>query len=107
MPTGLHLGLGVRTVATSRNFMQGGLQQSNSNLDVAIKGNGFFQVTLPDGTAVVIKVQRPGVGQTIQTDLNILLAQARFLEARSEALRHYHLVAVVEELASPAGGGIL
>ncbi|NLD44467.1 MAG: AarF/ABC1/UbiB kinase family protein [Chloroflexi bacterium] len=57
------------------------------------------RATLPDGTAVVIKVQRPGVGQTIQTDLNILLAQARFLEARSEALRHYHLVAVVEELA--------
>ena len=51
LPTGLHLGLGVRTVATSRNFMQGGLQQSNNNLDVAIKGNGFFQVTMPDGTA--------------------------------------------------------
>jgi len=51
LPTGLQLGLGVRTVATSRNFMQGGLQQSNSNLDVAIKGNGFFQVTMPDGTA--------------------------------------------------------
>lgn len=50
LPTGLHLGLGVRTVATSRNFMQGGLQQSNSNLDVAIKGNGFFEVTQPDGT---------------------------------------------------------
>jgi flagellar basal-body rod protein FlgG len=51
LPTGLHLGLGVRTVATSRNFMQGALQQSNNNLDVAIKGNGFFQVTMPDGTA--------------------------------------------------------
>ncbi|RID97292.1 flagellar basal-body rod protein FlgG [Simplicispira hankyongi] len=51
LPTGLQLGLGVRTVATSRNFTQGGLQQSSSNLDVAIKGNGFFQVTMPDGTA--------------------------------------------------------
>ncbi len=50
LPTGLHLGLGVRTVATSRNFMQGSLQQSNNNLDVAIKGNGFFEVTQPDGT---------------------------------------------------------
>ncbi|MBT0569551.1 flagellar basal-body rod protein FlgG [Curvibacter sp. CHRR-16] len=50
MPTGLQLGLGVRTVATSRTFSQGSLQQSNSNLDVAIQGNGFFQVTLPDGT---------------------------------------------------------
>lgn len=50
LPTGLHLGLGVRTVATSRTFTQGALQQSNNNLDVAINGNGFFEVNLPDGT---------------------------------------------------------
>ena len=50
LPTGLHLGLGVRTVATSRNFTQGSLQQSSNNLDVAINGNGFFEVQLPDGT---------------------------------------------------------
>jgi flagellar basal-body rod protein FlgG len=50
LPTGLQVGLGVRTVATSRNFAQGSLQQSTNPLDVAIKGNGFFNVTLPDGT---------------------------------------------------------
>jgi len=50
LPTGLQLGLGVRTVATSRSFTQGSMQQTNNNLDVAIKGNGFFQVTQPDGT---------------------------------------------------------
>ncbi|WP_296510473.1 flagellar basal-body rod protein FlgG [Rhodoferax sp.] len=50
LPTGLQLGLGVRTVATSRSFSQGNLQQSSNNLDVAIQGNGFFQVTMPDGT---------------------------------------------------------
>ena len=50
LPTGLHLGLGVRTVATSRNFTQGSLQQSNNSLDVAINGNGFFEIQLPDGT---------------------------------------------------------
>ena len=50
LPTGLQIGLGVRTVATSRTFSQGNLQQSNNNLDVAIQGNGFFQVTMPDGT---------------------------------------------------------
>ena len=50
LPTGLHLGLGVRTVATSRNFLQGSLQESKNNLDVAINGNGFFEVTMPDGT---------------------------------------------------------
>ena len=50
LPTGLHLGLGVRTVATSRSFAQGTIQQTSNSLDVAIQGNGFFQVTLPDGS---------------------------------------------------------
>lgn len=50
LPTGLQIGLGVRTVATTRSFTQGSLQQTGNNLDVAIKGNGFFQITLPDGT---------------------------------------------------------
>ncbi|MHB8947667.1 MAG: flagellar basal-body rod protein FlgG [Rhodoferax sp.] len=50
LPTGLQIGLGVRTVATSRSFVQGNLQQSGNKLDVAIQGNGFFQVTMPDGT---------------------------------------------------------
>ena len=50
LPTGLQVGLGVRTVATSRSFTQGSLQESGNQLDVAIQGNGFFQVTMPDGT---------------------------------------------------------
>ncbi|MDZ4075306.1 MAG: flagellar basal-body rod protein FlgG [Hylemonella sp.] len=50
LPTGLQVGLGVRTVATSRSFTQGSLQQSGNNLDIAIQGNGFFQITMPDGT---------------------------------------------------------
>ena len=50
VPTGLQLGLGVRTVATSRNFSQGSLQQTTNSLDMAIKGKGFFQITMPDGT---------------------------------------------------------
>jgi flagellar basal-body rod protein FlgG len=40
----------VRTVATSRNVSQGNLQQTGNQLDVAVQGNGFFQVTMPDGT---------------------------------------------------------
>jgi flagellar basal-body rod protein FlgG len=50
LPTGLQIGLGVRTVATARSFAQGNLQQTGNNLDLAIQGNGFFQVTMPDGT---------------------------------------------------------
>jgi flagellar basal-body rod protein FlgG len=50
LPTGLQVGLGVRPVATSRQFSQGNLQQTSNNLDVAIKGGGFFQIAMPDGT---------------------------------------------------------
>lgn len=50
LPTGLQVGLGVRTVATSRSFSQGNLQQTQNNLDIAVKGNGFFQIQMPDGT---------------------------------------------------------
>jgi flagellar basal-body rod protein FlgG len=51
LPTGLQVGLGVRVVSSSRTFTQGTLQQTGNNLDVAIKGNGFFQIQLPDGTS--------------------------------------------------------
>jgi flagellar basal-body rod protein FlgG len=50
LPTGLQVGLGVQPVATSRMFAQGNLQQTSNPLDLAIKGNGFFQIQLPDGT---------------------------------------------------------
>jgi flagellar basal-body rod protein FlgG len=44
LPTGLQLGLGVRTVATARTYTQGNLQQTGNNLDLAVNGDGFFQV---------------------------------------------------------------
>ncbi len=50
LPTGLQVGLGVRTVASARDFSQGNLQQSGNTFDVAIKGNGFFNIQMPDGT---------------------------------------------------------
>jgi flagellar basal-body rod protein FlgG len=50
LPTGLQVGLGTHAIATSRNFSQGNLQQTTNNLDVAVKGQGFFQIQLPDGT---------------------------------------------------------
>jgi len=50
LPTGLQVGLGTRAVATSRTFTQGNLQQSTNNLDIAVLGNGFFEVQMPDGT---------------------------------------------------------
>ena len=49
LPTGLNVGLGVRVAASTRNFTQGNLTQTGNNLDIAIKGQGFFQIQLPDG----------------------------------------------------------
>jgi flagellar basal-body rod protein FlgG len=49
-PVGLQIGTGVRAVATVRNFSQGNLQQSGNPLDLAVNGQGFFQVQMPDGT---------------------------------------------------------
>jgi flagellar basal-body rod protein FlgG len=51
LPTGLQVGLGTRAVATARVFSQGNLQQTSSTFDVAIRGNGFFEVQMPDGSA--------------------------------------------------------
>ncbi|MEE4244531.1 MAG: flagellar basal-body rod protein FlgG [Kangiellaceae bacterium] len=50
LPTGLMLGTGVNTVATQKDFAQGGFQLTSNQLDMAIEGAGFFQVLLPDGT---------------------------------------------------------
>jgi flagellar basal-body rod protein FlgG len=48
-PIGLETGLGVRPVATSRDFASGNLRNSNGPLDLAIQGDGFFQINLPSG----------------------------------------------------------
>ncbi len=49
-PTGLQVGTGVRLVATEKLFTQGNLTRTESPLDLAIQGNGFFQILQPDGT---------------------------------------------------------
>ncbi|QJQ94414.1 MULTISPECIES: flagellar basal-body rod protein FlgG [Halomonadaceae] len=50
LPSGLQVGTGVRPVATERLHTQGGLQNTENSRDLAINGQGFFQVLLPDGS---------------------------------------------------------
>jgi flagellar basal-body rod protein FlgG len=50
LPSGMYLGTGVRVVATEKVYTQGSLTSTSNSLDVAIQGNGFFQVLMPDGT---------------------------------------------------------
>jgi flagellar basal-body rod protein FlgG len=49
-PSGLQLGTGVKVVATEPSFTQGSLDNTGNALDLAVQGQGFFQVLKPDGT---------------------------------------------------------
>ncbi|MCK8463362.1 flagellar basal-body rod protein FlgG [Aliiroseovarius sp. S1339] len=49
LPTGIQLGLGVRPTSVSMLVQQGTLTQTNGNLDLAIEGKGYLEVTLPSG----------------------------------------------------------
>ncbi len=50
IPTGIEVGNGARVAATSKVFTQGQLTSTGENLDVALQGDGFFEVQRPDGT---------------------------------------------------------
>jgi flagellar basal-body rod protein FlgG len=69
-PSGLEIGSGVRVASTSRNFIVGDVQSTGSDLDVAIQGDGFFKVTLPNGEE---RYTRDGA---FQKDANGLLVTA-------------------------------
>ncbi len=48
-PTGIDVGLGVRVSGIQKNFLQGDLELTSNTLDLAIEGNGFFQISMPTG----------------------------------------------------------
>ncbi len=49
VPTGIQVGHGTRPVAVSKNFSGGELQLTKNELDLALEGDGFFKVTMPNG----------------------------------------------------------
>lgn len=51
LPSGLQIGMGVRTVGTQKLFSTGDIEITDQAFDVAINGRGFIQVTLPNGDA--------------------------------------------------------
>ena len=50
LPVGIELGTGVKTVGTPRLMSQGNLSATGNSLDLAIRGDGFFKILMPDGT---------------------------------------------------------
>src|ERR1700744_3071039 len=50
LPVGVDIGGGVKTVGTPRSMTQGTLSQTGNDLDLAVSGEGFFKILMPDGT---------------------------------------------------------
>ncbi len=75
-PSGIEAGLGVKPAATQHVFEQGSLNETGNPLDWAIKGEGFFQVTLPDGG---IAYTRDGSFKT-SSDGSIVTSSGFFIE---------------------------
>src|SRR5450631_3173529 len=71
LPSGLSIGTGVRPVTTERIHTQGTLQQTGNSLDLAINGQGFFQIQMPDGTTAYTRdgsFQMNQNGQLVTSD---------------------------------------
>jgi flagellar basal-body rod protein FlgG len=50
LPVGIDIGGGVKVVGTPRSMTQGTLSQTGNDLDLAITGEGFFKILMPDGS---------------------------------------------------------
>jgi flagellar basal-body rod protein FlgG len=50
VPSGIQIGMGVKTGAVQKIFLQGDYASTGNNLDMVIQGDGFFQIQMPDGT---------------------------------------------------------
>jgi flagellar basal-body rod protein FlgG len=73
LPTGVQVGLGVRPEAVSVVLAQGPLAQTGGDLDVAIQGRGYLEVTMPDGSAAYTRdgaLQRNGDGLIVTAEGN-------------------------------------
>jgi flagellar basal-body rod protein FlgG len=68
IPSGLMIGTGVRPISTEHIFTQGSLQKTDNPLDMAINGQGFFQIQMPDGTLAYTRdgaFQKDNTGQVV------------------------------------------
>ena len=75
VPTGIQIGLGTRLAAVTKIFSPGDFTQTGNELDIAIEGDGFFQITMPDGNTGYSRAgafKRDSTGQVVTSDGNLL-----------------------------------
>jgi flagellar basal-body rod protein FlgG len=71
IPTGIQVGLGVKTAAIYRNVEQGALVGTGNDLDLALDGRGYFEVTMADGSSAYTRAgsfQVAADGQIVTSD---------------------------------------
>src|SRR5919108_4637884 len=71
IPSGIQVGSGTRPVATQRIFSQGDFQQTENPLDLVVEGDGFFQITRPDGTTAYTRsgaFKKDGTGRIVTSE---------------------------------------
>ena len=71
IPTGIQLGHGTRPIATQRLFSQGDFQATDNPLDLVIEGDGFFQVSQPDGSKAYTRAgafKKDGTGRIVTSE---------------------------------------
>ena len=75
IPSGIQVGNGTRPVATQRIFSQGDFQQTENPLDLVVEGDGFFQITRPDGTTAYTRsgaFKKDGTGRVVTSEGYVL-----------------------------------
>lgn len=88
LPSGLMLGTGVRVVATEKIHSIGSIFQTENSLDVAISGNGFFEILMPDGSTAYTRdgsFQRDSQGQIVTAN-GFILQPAITIPADTQSL---------------------
>jgi flagellar basal-body rod protein FlgG len=71
IPVGIQIGHGAMLAAVQKVFLQGDYQMTGNELDVAIEGNGFFQITLPSGDKAYTRagaLKRNSEGRIVTSD---------------------------------------
>jgi flagellar basal-body rod protein FlgG len=71
IPTGIQIGLGSRLAAVTKIFTTGDFSQTGNELDLAIEGDGFFQIQLPDGSTAYSRsgaFKKDSTGRVVTSD---------------------------------------
>ena len=106
VPTGVQVGMGVQTAATSRIMSQGSVSITEKELDVAIRGEGFFEIELPDGRTAYTRdgtFERDAEGRIVTVDGFVVQPEMTIPdEARSVTINNEGTVEIIlEDDANP------